>query len=177
MTTIAFRSGVIAADSGLSMGSSRMSSGMVKIARNKAGDLAGVVGHASFCAGFLEWFKAGEDERCAPRRFSEDRDQAMIVRRNGKIEMHDGGGVYEVQAEYFAIGSGRPEAMGAMFVGANAETAVRAAVALDGNNFGEVMSLRADGVIVEQEDDTGDAVISYGATLPGEQIIQRSAAA
>lgn len=141
MTTIAYRDGVIAADTGLTLGSSRTICTVTKIARNSKGDLVGVCGGATFGGQFLTWFVNGEELSKRPS-FEKDEDRTIVIRRNGEIEIHEVGGFYPIpKAPYFAIGAGRHEALGAMFVGADAETAVRAAMAHDPSTFGEVMVL------------------------------------
>lgn len=144
MTTIAYRNGVIAADSGVTTGGSQVAT-MLKIAKNSRGDVAGACGHAWWCQAFLSWFKDSTD---TPPPVSRD-DQmsaAMIVTSRRKLRIFESikGTIdqFDIAAPYYALGSGRCEALGAMFAGATATDAVRAAVALDESTFGRVHALK-----------------------------------
>jgi len=139
MSTIAYRDGVIAADTGVSDSGSRL--GFVhKIAvvdGVQGKEFAGAVGTAVFAYQFLQWFKNGEKE--APPKYSnDDGDLGLIVRRLGYLEIYEEKGFFRVKAPYFAIGSGSPEARGAMFMGASPEQAVKAAMDCDVKTFGEI---------------------------------------
>lgn len=147
MTIIAFRGGILASDSQATLNGS---SGAVsrKIARNKTGDLAGATGDAIYAQAFLNWFEGGE--RKAPPDATEkgkadNSNRGMIVRNGGAIEVYEFDGMFRVKAEYFAIGSGRAEAMGAMHAGADAVGAVRAACHLDVYCGGEIQVLSHSG--------------------------------
>ena len=117
---------------------------VTKIARNAAGDLAGGVGFASTSAKFLEWFVKGEDGD--PPKLIEDRDiydRCFIIRaaRRNEVIVYEPTGTHRPTIDYFAAGSGKPEALGAMFVGASAADAVRAAIAHDVHCGGHVVVL------------------------------------
>lgn len=142
MTVIAYRDGVLAADTLMCMGDSRVAfSG--KIARNGAGDLAGAAGDAVYCQLFLAWFSGGErGDAPEAKREQNSLDRALICRASHIIEVFEDRGRYSIEASYFAVGSGRPEAMGAMHAGATAEGAVRAAIAHDAWCGGEITVLR-----------------------------------
>lgn len=141
MTVIAFRNGIAAADTGTTRGSSRIGT-MIKIVRNEAGDIAGASGDASFCNAFLAWFITGEDAvaKVLPPK---EAGTGAIYRAGSErtITMFDESGPYKMEGRYFAIGSGTPEALGAMFAGADAETAVKAAITHDTGCFGDVTVL------------------------------------
>lgn len=151
MTTIAYRNGVLAADTSAGIGGSVVGR-VTKIARNAVGDLAGAAGNACYAAAFLDWFIGGE--KGEPPKAENDPqanslDRGVIFRRadqtNGEIVVYEDRGNYHIIAPYFAMGCGRPEALGAMFAGADAETAVRAAIAHDDHTNGEVEILRHSG--------------------------------
>jgi hypothetical protein len=138
MTTIAYRNGILAADTGMSAGGSIVGS-VTKIARSEKGDLAGAAGDASYNHDFIAWFVGGEQGN-PPEAQEEDKtfDRGVIFRRDGRIEVFEPRGRFECSAPYYAFGSGRPEALGAMFVGASAEQAVQAAIAHDPYTFGDI---------------------------------------
>ena len=71
-------------------------------------------------------------------------DRGVIFRKTGVIEIYEPDGMFKMTAPYYALGSGRPEALGAMHHGATAEEAVQAAIAHDANTGGEVTVLRHD---------------------------------
>lgn len=144
MTTIAYRDGVIAADT-MEVTSNSIIGVATKIARRDDGCLAGAAGDAVYSRAFLQWFEGGEKGN-VPEGFSEDGyiDRGVIFRPNGIIEVYEPRGMFETTAPYYAIGSGRPEALGAMFVGADPEAAVRAAIAHDVHTGGEVIVLRSE---------------------------------
>jgi hypothetical protein len=140
MTTIAYRAGTIAADTGQTNGSSR-SGYSSKIARNAQGDLCAAAGFATYAWAFKQWFLKGE---LADRPKASDSDRGLIIRRDGTIIIFEDTGYFDMRAEYYAIGSGRPEALGAMFMGATARQAVEAAMRHDANTFGEIEELSFD---------------------------------
>lgn len=144
MTIIAWRGGTLASDSQATLNGSK---GAVvrKIARNKAGDLAGATGDAIYSQAFLEWFERGEKKKrpdATEKGKAESTNRGMIVRNGGPIELYEFDGVSKVKAEYFAIGCGRSEALGAMFAGADAIGAVKAACAHDVYCGGDIQILK-----------------------------------
>lgn len=143
MTTVAYRNGKIAADTGVTFGGSR-TTGVRKIAQNDQGDLCGVGGTAGFGEAFLRWFGGGEDgQHPVPQEKSDGgHDKAIVIRAAdpNTIEVYEPAGNFPLRNTCFAFGSGAPEANGAMFMGADAVTAIAAAKAFDNNTHGEVMS-------------------------------------
>lgn len=142
MTTVAYRNGVIAADTGLTAGNLR-DSHIIKIAKNKAGHVAGACGDAWWIAAFLKWFKSGGDLPTTP---GTNFNTAIAIRSLRGITFYESGEgrtrFYAIKAAYHAIGSGRHLATGAMFAGAHPVDAVRAALAHDEGTHGRVVSLR-----------------------------------
>ena len=147
MTIIAYRDGVMAADMQASKGDSKMGT-VRKIGRNTAGDLAGVAGDAARAAAFLRWFEKGEEGPQPTLIWEKDGgsfDRALIVRKAGEpYEIYEPSGMFLMYAAYTAIGSGTPEAMGAMHHGATAEEAVAAAIAHDVHCGGDTTVLTHD---------------------------------
>lgn len=143
MTTIAYRNGWIAADTGLSDNSTR-DMFMTKIAKNSKGHLAGASGAATWLHAFLTWFKDG---RVGEIPISNGRNGCAIIveKRNAVIcvESIDGKiGTFPISGPYQTLGSGSDFALGAMFAGATASAAVRAAMRHDNGTFGRVQTLR-----------------------------------
>ncbi len=143
MTIIAYRAGCLAADSHVT-GSGTITGASVKIARNRKGDLAGATGDAVYGYAFRQWFLKGEKgeapDAAAPGK-PEDSNRGLIVRHNGVIEVFEFRGKHVVEAKYYAMGSGRDAALGAMFMGASAVDAVKAAIAHDTGCGGEILAL------------------------------------
>ena len=142
MTTIAYKDGALAADTAMCQGGVMMGA-VVKIARRADGDMCGSAGDAAYNAAFRDWFLLGENGP-APEAKQEDNaiDRGVIFRKSGKIEVFEPRGKFSVQAPYFALGSGKESALGAMFAGADAETAVRAAIQFDPHTDGEITVLK-----------------------------------
>jgi ATP-dependent protease HslVU (ClpYQ) peptidase subunit len=139
VTTIAYKDGVVAADSQVSCGDMRDST-ITKIARNPAGDLCGASGNASFMFAFLKWFSDGEKGE-AP--VPSENDGGIIFRAKGAIELyeHPGPCPFVVVAKMYAAGSGRKLALGAMAFGASAEEAVKVAAQYDIYTSGKIVTL------------------------------------
>lgn len=144
MTTIAYRNGELASDTGASVGDSQFQFAS-KISRNRFGDLSAAAGRASYGYKFRAWFVGGENgEPPAAGEADNTFDRGVIFRRAGTIEVYEPEGMFLVHAPYFAMGSGRPEALGAFWMNATAKQAVMAAIAHDAYTFGEVEILRHD---------------------------------
>jgi 20S proteasome alpha/beta subunit len=142
MTVIAYRDGLLAADTGASRGNT-VAGRVVKICHAANGALAAAAGGAGFNGRFLRWASQGEAWPCPEAKTSDEcHDTGIIFRPDGAIELYEPGGMFVLTAPYFAIGSGRDQALGAMFVGADAEAAVRAAIAHDVWTNGDVVSIR-----------------------------------
>lgn len=145
MTTIAFKDGVVAADTGLTAGGARLGY-VTKIVRREL-DVAGASGCASWASAFRKWFLDGEQGDPPPIKQDGQHDAAKgaIFRHDGRINIFESGGSFELTTDMFALGSGGPEARGAMQYGASAEAAVRVAMALDEGTYGNVVVLRVGG--------------------------------
>jgi ATP-dependent HslUV protease subunit HslV len=90
----------------------------------------------------LQWFVKGERGR--PPKANEDTnnfDRGVIFRNGGRIEVFEPSGTFSMSAPFYAMGSGKSEALGAMWAGATAEQAVRAAIDLDPSCGGDVTIL------------------------------------
>ena len=145
MTTIAYRHGVLAADSCMTVNGCKLGS-MVKIRRREDGALAGAAGSAGYAAAFLKWFLAKEGSPPEAKEVDRYLDKGVIFYPDGRIEVYEPGGPFEVSAPYYAFGSGSSEALGAMFAGADAVTAVQAAIEHCPHTFGEITVLNHDGI-------------------------------
>lgn len=146
MTTIAYRRGVIAADTGMCIADARTGQTR-KIARSTKG-LAGGAGTAAYVFKFLKWFEAGERGK-PPEATSDEHsiDRSMVI-RPGKpevIECYEPEGMFLIDAEYYALGIGRDVALGAFFMQADPLDAVRASMLHNTETWGELQWLTFEG--------------------------------
>lgn len=144
MTIVVYRDGVMAADTGAWASSAKHSFGN-KLAMAPEKTLYGVSGHAAPAETFLDWVRAGAEgvpplpERCS------DRESAFVVLAvapGGPIRLITAFGEEKYpDAKYFAVGAGAPVAWGALYAGATAIVAVRAALEHSEYAYGKVKSL------------------------------------
>ena len=142
MTVIAYRDGVLAADTLAVRGDSKIGH-MVKIAKAPDGRLGAAGGDAGVGAAWLAWVAGGFDGD-RPLGKSDDKyvDMGIVVELDGAMTVYEGTMMpFTITGPYFAIGCGSPEAMGAMHAGASAVQAVEAAIAHDVHCGGCVMTL------------------------------------
>lgn len=128
MTTIAYRDGVLAADSLVTLGSTKVHGSYQKIRR--IGDhIIGTAGSVASCQAFIDWIRMGDGETLPPK----GEYNALIIDPRGRVREIENGSVLPVPrgAKFFAIGSGSPYALAAMYAGANAAEAVKIAAKID----------------------------------------------
>lgn len=146
MTTIAYRGGILAADTAMVQGDAIVGE-TTKISRTANGDLVSACGNADFALAFRTWAlggEAGDPPKAEYHRDDNVLDRGAIFRRDGRIEIFEPGGRLDVRAPYYAMGSGSPEARGAMHAGADPIGAVRAAMDHDAHTGGSVEYLDAE---------------------------------
>lgn len=142
MTTIAYARGQIAADTGMCVGDARLGETR-KITRSSKG-LCGGAGNAGWVAQFLTWFEKGERGHAPePDSTSDYTDRAIIIRPSASkiIEVWESEGMFKLQADYYAIGTGRELAVGVLWKGGTAEEAVQCAMLHNQQTWGTVQSL------------------------------------
>lgn len=143
MTTIAYRSGIIAADSQVTWRGGR--DGSVLKIRKRGPVLAACSGCAARGRAFLDWFQAGMQSYTPDMGPPDDGRHAWGYLFPGGdlvLELNLDGWTASRQP-FFASGSGAEYATGAMQVGATAEEAVRAAMVWDVSTGGEITVLKA----------------------------------
>lgn len=139
MTTICYRDGVLAADSLVTLGSTKVHGSYQKIRR--IGDyLIGTAGSVAACQAFVEWLKEGDDTHAPPK----GEYGALIVGPRGVVREIENGSVLPRPrgAKFFALGSGGPFALAAMYAGASATEAVKIAAKIDTNTGLPVKTLK-----------------------------------
>jgi ATP-dependent HslUV protease subunit HslV len=141
VTTIAYRDGVLAADSlftkdGIVHGTGR------KIFDLGDGRLLAIMGYGPHAYRLKTWIEAG----CGGDQPPGDAGAAVLFEPDGRIRIFENGGEQpECDAAFHAYGSGEQiamGAMGAMAAGASAERAVQVATALCTQTGGEVHTLK-----------------------------------
>lgn len=138
MTTLAFRSGTLAADSRTTTGGTIDPGLSKKVRRLADGRLVGTTGQSAEALRFVRWLEAGADGDAPALHDS----RVVIVETDGRIFVHEAEGWYPAAgSDFYAWGSGAAAALGALHVGASAAEAVRAATFVDPSSGGPVQAL------------------------------------
>lgn len=143
MTTIAYRDGVLAADTLITAGNSR-DGFCTKIAKRGA-VLAAAAGSLPLACGFLAWFDCGLPAGREPKMQGAEKDDyaiGKIFTPTGIILTFSDCGWSLRRAPFYSFGSGADYAVGAMARGASAAEAVAVAIQFDVGTGGEIETLR-----------------------------------
>lgn len=140
MTTIAYRDGVLAADTLACWGSNR--DGFATKIRKRGAVLAGVSGALSAGQAFLDWFSSGMKGDPPAMPDGEASTFGLIVTPDDWVLIWGPRGWERTRNPTVAMGSGSEFAQGAMEMGASAEQAVRVAMVHDTKTGGEITVLR-----------------------------------
>ena len=144
MTTVAFRDGVMAADSLAQIDSQII--GMQKLFIVRSAVIGGC-GDAADIRVFIDWFSAGADTGRLPEFRSYRADDApdftvIVADESGLTRWTEYFQPTRINEPFYAIGSGSMFALGAMCHGASAEEAVRIAALNDVNTGGCIVTER-----------------------------------
>ena len=142
MTTIAYRDGVLASDSLVTLGDTKSHGTYIKIKR--IGNLlVGAAGGVADSEQFLQWLKYDDGETPPPK----GQYSALVIDPRGRVREIENGSVLPVPrgAKFHAIGSGGPFALAAMYAGASAVEAVKIATKIDINSGLPVRKLKLKG--------------------------------
>jgi hypothetical protein len=138
MTVIAYKDGVMAADS-LASADGQRKGLYEKIAKNSRGELAGVAGYCSEAQRFLTVFCFGSHKDLMAFKFEEKQVEAIVVLpEDARILCFDSSGkhLYNPFDSFEATGSAQALAIGAMAMGASAieaaEVGIKYAVSCGG---------------------------------------------
>jgi hypothetical protein len=140
MTVVAYRNGILASDTLISYETLKVGH-IKKIIKTKDGCLAGACGDCEYLAKFLEW--ADTDRQNSPPKYVKDAD-GILVLPNGEIRYYIGTSYSIIINDYFALGCGAAPALGAFFMKATAEEAVRAAIEHNTACAGDVIIEKLD---------------------------------
>lgn len=128
MTTIAYRDGVMAADTALTH-NGVWEGKSVKIGTTSDGRVVGIAGAPGMMKPFIDWLQFGGD---APAYDRDDHFFAIVAYADGAASLYDRFmSEIKMSEPFHAIGSGKEIAIGAMAAGASAEDAVRIACIYD----------------------------------------------
>lgn len=137
MTTIAFRDGILAADTLVTIGTVRGGKS-IKIGRTADGFRWGVTGSMQAIQSYRKWAEARQGD---PPKF--EHTTFILVDPDGNVTDWYGEGWCEVDALFSAWGSGDELATGAMAAGASAEQAIEIAIRFNTESGGEITVLPA----------------------------------
>lgn len=141
MTTIAYRNGILAADTQMATSGS-VNGSVIKIARREDGALVGAAGYATYAYAFMQWFLSGEQGDPPKADHSDNNlDRGVIFGSDGYFRVYEVEGMFVATAPYYAFGGGMDFALGAMHAGAGAKQAIEAAIAHDPNTGGDITVL------------------------------------
>lgn len=142
MTTIAYRDGILAADTRGFSGASTPIGNKLKIHRLKDNSLIGIsTSTPGFSEMFINWMNDDDELKDTPH--SEPDFVALHITEQGVFyycNYYIPSG--PITADYYAVGSGCQYAYGAFAMGASAEEAIRAAMEFDGFTAGNVETLQ-----------------------------------
>lgn len=146
LTTIAYRDGILAADSlahedGLRQGY------IVKVGPTPDGGAWGLTGMAGHTALWRAW--ACGDRSADPPGFAEESD-AILIEPDGRVRVWTEEKWEELEDTIYAWGSGTALALGAMEHGATAEEAVACAIRRDMGSHGKICTVKI-GALISQD--------------------------
>lgn len=137
MTTIAYKAGVLAADS-LCTSNGFREGDALKIRKIGRLLVAGC-GASARCERFFDWVAAGMNGE-SPWT-GHDSGNSLIVLPDDTLVMFGENGPWPLQADFYALGSGELIALGAMAAGASAAEAVAHAIRFDTRSGGPIRTI------------------------------------
>jgi ATP-dependent protease HslVU (ClpYQ) peptidase subunit len=139
LTTIAFRSGILAGDTRVSDDETIDPADVIKVFKLSSGTLIGFAGTLAKIQKCLRELKKDPEHINIP---ADDETECIVVYSDGKVRILDPDGWVETEAKYYAIGSGRIPALVAMRCGKSARQAVKIAMDFDKNTGGKIKSVQ-----------------------------------
>lgn len=137
MTTIAYKDGVIAADSQATDVNEVCKVRKLFKCRD---EIVSICGDAIAAMKFVEWRKAGAQEDDKPKFGASDDFLSLVVTSNGVALWDKRMTPLPIKDRFSALGSGSGIALGAMHMGASAREAIKAAIRWDAFTGGRVIS-------------------------------------
>jgi 20S proteasome alpha/beta subunit len=148
VTTITYRSGVMAADSRAYAGYNAALGSKTKIRRLTDGTLVGCSStQPGLGEAVLDWYANGAQPAALPPMRGDPNFTLLVVKPDGRALFANNGFHLSgpIEAEFFAIGSGEGPAQGAMHAGCSAEQAVEIACRVDVWSAPPIVTLRHEG--------------------------------
>lgn len=150
MTTIAYRDGVLAADSQVTAGTTKVGR-MTKCGRLPGGYRWAFCGSSQLLWTFVKWCQRALESNephpwdgDAPQWSREDDAAGILIHPDGAASEYEGRGWLRVDAPFLAWGSGDKIAIGAMAAGKTAAEAVEVACSIDVYTSGPVVILEPE---------------------------------
>lgn len=141
MTALAYRNGVMAADTQL-VADNTVQGHMIKC-KKVNGWLVGGAGNAASLAMFLDWCEKGMLDHNKPKP---ENIGAILVNPKGEVfHLDDEMFMYQVHDDFHCQGSATDILRGAMAFGASAEEAVAVAIQEDASCGGKITVIKLDG--------------------------------
>lgn len=141
MTTIAYKNGVLAADTRCTIEDVIDPSQHKKVFRFKNGALIGLAGDTGVMMNVLKKLRRDPEDFETIKVDKKDLN-AIYVKPNGKVFERDDNGWIPITAKYAATGSGYLAALVAMRCGKSAVQAIKIAMEFDKNTGGKVRSVK-----------------------------------
>ena len=142
MTTLAYRDGVLAADTMATVGNTKLPGRVRKVWKFKDGRLFGGAGTMENIRSLKKLMSAhGSGELPSPK-FSDV--EAILVMPNGHVMTYEGAVWEEEDSPYIALGSGYAYALTALWLGGTPQKAVQAGIQFDKCSGGGVMTVGLD---------------------------------
>jgi ATP-dependent HslUV protease subunit HslV len=142
MTTIAYKDGILAADTLTTCGNHR--DGYAPKAHKVGGVLIACSGTSTYCQAFVEWVRGGREGK-SPLVGLADADacNAVVIGPESDVEVWCSAGSWRTTPGdgIYALGSGQEYAYGAMAMGASAIEAVKIAMRFDVKTGGDVTAV------------------------------------
>lgn len=139
MTTIAYRDGVLAADSLATWGDAR--DGYCRKIERRGRVLAASAGNLSRAQGFLDWFRSGMQGDPPPAGDDDAKSFNYLIDPDGWFLMWGPKGWERTRGDLLTLGSGGEYARGALAMGATPEEAVAVAIQYDTKSGGPITVL------------------------------------
>ena len=146
MTTIVYKDGVMAADTQVTFGQSKILAS--KKIKKINGCLVGAAGQVNVCQEYMRWFKEKVPRvkiSQLPKFMSAESTnfEILVINPKGEIWFQIGNNAPErIYGQYYGIGSGKPYAMTALHLGLDPKAAIRTAMKFDTGTGGQVHTLR-----------------------------------
>jgi hypothetical protein len=136
MTTIAYRNGVIAADTQGENAGWITPGRSNKLRLVKPGVVAGITGEYERFESWLAWYNGDQREP-----FDLGDQTRIVLATSDGATVYEGKGWFRHDGAFGAWGSGWPAAVAAMHMGADAKRAIEIAAMLDTNTGGEIVAM------------------------------------